>query len=257
MEEFFIICISGIAFLFPWVVFTKAKYLKTKNHLGYILRALFSITGMVTWIEALKSIGSNEATLISYLIPLFTLALAAVFKEEKINKIVFLSITLCIVIILFTLKLETLKFNLWGVSVALCSVVSWALYEIICKKQSYSEHYLSQAFYTFLFAGLMMLPYVIRNDILSKIIDHKEIGFLGALRVMNVVCLFLAYKFAPINVLAPLAFLRLVFMGIGSFILFQIIPSLSVVIASIIIVAINIYTFQIQKLRKNNANEIL
>ncbi len=248
--EFFIICISGTVFLLPWVVFTKAKYLKTKNYLGYMFRALLSIAGMVTWIEALKNLGSNEATLISYLIPLFTLALASFLKEEKINKIVFLAIILCIVIIFFTLRLEALKFNFWGVLIALCSAVSWALYEVICKKQSYSEHYLSQAFYTFLFASLVMFPYVMKNEVLSKLIEHKEIAFLGILRVINVICLFLAYKFAPINILAPFAYLRLVFMAIGSFLLFQVVPSFSMMVASVLITIISIYIFRIQKLGK-------
>ncbi|WP_039457112.1 DMT family transporter [Candidatus Jidaibacter acanthamoebae] len=249
IEEFFIICLSGTLFLLPWVVFTKAKHLRVKNYWGYILRALFSIIGMVAWIESLKSLGANEATLIAYLNPLFTLVLASLLGEEKLKQTALLAVVLCILIVIYTLKIEADKFNMWGIFIGFCSALAWSFYEIICKKQSYSEHFLTQAFYTLLFGMLIMIPYVISNNTFSKVIELEIIGMLGILRVLNIICLFLAYKFAPINILAPFGYFRLVFMAVGSFLVFHNTPALSVIFAAIIIIAINIYIFNIQKLR--------
>ncbi|MBA8666639.1 DMT family transporter [Holosporaceae bacterium 'Namur'] len=249
IEEFFIICISGTLFLLPWVAFTKAKHLRVKSYPGYVLRASFSIIGMVAWIESLKSLGANEATLIAYLNPLFTIILATLFREEKLKLTSFFGIALCILVVIYTLKIETDRFNMQGMFFGFCSASAWSFYEIICKKQSYAEHFLTQAFYTLLFGMLIMLPYAILNNTFNKVIEFEVIGILGILRVLNIICLFLAYKFAPINILAPFGYFRLVFMAIGSFLIFHNSPTLSVIFAAIIIIIINIYIFKIQKLR--------
>jgi drug/metabolite transporter (DMT)-like permease len=245
IEEFYIICVSGTLFLLPWVIFTKGKYLKTKNLKGYLLRAILSIAGMTTWIEALKNLGPNEATLISYLIPLFTVLLASVIGEEKLHPTPFILILACLIIIFLALKPEIINMD-YGLAIALLSALTWASYDLVCKKQTYTEHYLTQAFYTFIFALVLTFPFGIKAALNASPKDLLDVGILGILRVINIICLFVSYKFAPLNILMPFSYLRLPLMAFGTFLLYEKLPTTSISIAATLIIAINLYFFQLQ-----------
>ena len=126
--------------------------------------------GFLTWFKALQLIGINEATAISYMIPILTLLLSTLFTEEKLN-------ILCLVGVLisffgmYVIILPNLSEVMTSIGsiFALFSAVMWALYDIVCKLQTKTEHYLVQTFYVMFFTIIILLPFIL--------LDLDELGF--------------------------------------------------------------------------------
>lgn len=243
----FILNIVAIASFIPWIFFTKGRYLKINNikRLSYyILRTLFNILGIFSWVKAMQMIGTNEASAISYIIPILTTLLAVIFCNEKLNKKCLIAIFISLIGVYITLEINSDNFLFYGSVVAIFSSFMWASYDIVCKKQSKNEHYLTQTFYTFLFSFLLLLPLVLfYHDSPFYIRDIKLIIIAGILSPINVTILFLAYKYAPIYILMPFSYCRLIFMFIGSYFVFNVLPSSDLVIGSCLIAGSSLYVF--------------
>lgn len=115
----------------------------------YFKRSVVSVLAMLCWIEAVKHFGANPSILVLYGTPLISVLLASALAAEKLNKQCFIVSMLCYIILCTGLKTE-IKTSLYGFTMACLASILWACYEIICKKQTKTEHYLAQVFYAFL-----------------------------------------------------------------------------------------------------------
>lgn len=207
-EQFGIICLVGTFLLGPFVFLRfRNNFLQAKAGL-YFIRAALSIAGMLTWMESVKTIGSGEAMLLTYLIPILGLCLASLIKEETIQPICLLAGIICFTTIVLSLH-PTLKAVPYGLSMGILSSFSWAGYEVICKKQTHKEHWIVQVFYTFLIAAVFLLPFSISS------LQHLDasacipILSMSLLRISNIIFLFLALKWATLNWITPVSYLKL------------------------------------------------
>lgn len=66
---------------------------------------------------------------------------------------------------------------------------------------------------------------------------------IGILSVINVTVLFLAYKFAPIYLLMPFSYSRLIFMFVGSYLVFNIQPNYHLFLGAAVIALTSFYIF--------------
>lgn len=248
-------CIATLTF----AKFTNQSMLIKRNNLKfYVYRALFAFIGYTAWFAALKAITLNEATIISYMIPIFTLLLAALFCGERVHKLCFIAVVIsfCGMYIVISPEFNS-TMNVHGSILAIISSVMWASYDIVCKKQTQTEHYIVQTIYTSGFVVIMMFPIVLLDfDGLNMIFEtftvytYMAVVLMGVMASINNSVLFLAYKFAPINILMPFSYLRLIFVMIPSYLIYDQVIQYNEFIGVLIIASTSAFIFFAQRKSK-------
>ncbi len=209
----------------------------------YFGRSIATALGMLSWLEAMKSLGITESTIISYLTPILTSVLAVLFLKEKIRLNWLISLILGMIGIYFTVQSKNYNIQILGGIFALCSALSWSFYDIICKKQTKQESPFIQVFITFFLSALVILPFSIASWMNMNFIDIAWILMLGILSVISVFSLFMAYTLAPVSHLMPHSYLRLVFAIIAMYIIEKQLPNFSTLIGAAIIIIANLFLF--------------
>lgn len=247
IQVFFLVSLFAAAFFLPWIILNKIKFLGLHNIKQYCLRAIFNVIGMITWIEALNNLNLNQATAISYIIPIFTTILAIIFCNEEFNLKCFTAITASIIGMYIIIAPSNVGLFSYGTTIAILSSLIWACHDIVCKKQASTEHYLTQGFYLFVLTSIFLAPFawIIWQPL--NINNLYYIILLGIVSATNVIVLFLAYKFAPIGLLMPFSYCRLIFMAFATYILFNHTLAWNTVLGSIIICSASAYIFYQQQ----------
>ena len=239
----FLITSVGAFLLLPFILLLKINLKLTKySFVLHILRAIFNCSAITSWILALKNLGANEATAVCYTIPIFTSILACFFCKEKLDYRCVLGICFGVIGTLIILK-PSFSVNHVGALYAIISAFSWACYDIVCKKQTKTEHYLRQVFYNFLFSTLILLPFAIFNWRDINLVHLVYISIISILSATNVVVLFLAYKLAPLILLMPFSYLRLLFMSVTTYFLFEEVLSNNTILGVILISCASAFVF--------------
>jgi len=205
----------------------------------YFARAAISFIAMQMWVFAIKYIGINEATALSYTGPFWVFLAARYLIGEMFNwkSLAAICINMVGVLIILHPSLEDLSFV--GVGASIGSILLWVLYETICKKQTSTQHYMLQTFYVCAIATIIIAPFAFSQ---WQAIDYQTWGILlllAALGVLNVTSIFIAYSFAPMMIISPFSYARLVFTAILTSWLYQTMPHTEVFIGSAIILAAN------------------
>lgn len=207
----------------------------------YLSRAAISFVALYLWTYAISNVGLSEATALGYTGPLWVFLSAFYIIGEKFNLRSLLAILVNLIGIIIILE-PTMESVTWqGVSASLGSTLLWVIYETICKKQTQDQHYMMQTFYVCLFASIIIAPFAFLEWVT---VDLKIWGILflvAALGVANVTSIFLAYFFAPMIIISPFSYARVIFTTIFTTWLNNTMPSIHVFIGSAIIVAINFY----------------
>lgn len=204
-----------------------SNLIKFKYYKQYLFISVFNMLGLITWYKSLQLIGANEATAITYITPIFTIILAIIFCGERLNYRCFVGIIISFCGMYFIINPKFhLNLSICGVIMAILASMMWATYNIIFKKQTQTEHYLMQTLYILFFTALLMLPYVLYNyyDFKLILMSYKTILIIlvmGVMTAMNNIVAFIAYKNASINMLMPFSYLRLLFVAVPNYILFD------------------------------------
>lgn len=251
VQIFFLIAVGCIILMLPFMVYTKRLNIDKVFSKYYLFRSLFNIAGMVSWIEALNRISANDATAVSYMTPIITSLLAVVFCGERFNYKCAFAILIGFVGAYIVIVPDSYNMVSQGGMIAFISSCMWACHDIVCRKQTVSQDKYSQTFITFLYTTVISFPFALSSwqpfdsfDLMVAIVG-------SIISIANVTVLFLAYKYAPINILMPFSFLRLVMMTVANFILFgETIKSRTLLGASIIIVAALFVVFSMNRQEK-------
>lgn len=217
---------------------TKNKF-KVHSIKSYLYRAATNAIGVPIWMQSLKLIGANEAMGIAQLSPVFTSTIAVLVLKEKIkiNWIIALTLGLCGVFVMLyggpsQTSIEFSSDYVKGIFFAFISAICFSMYNIICKVQTnVNDDYFTQAFYCFLFATLIAVPFAIPG---WKEVTTEEMFWAlasGVIGVLSVVTLFLSYKFSSVVRMSPHSYLRIIFTAITMYLLKDELPSQTLVIA--------------------------
>jgi drug/metabolite transporter (DMT)-like permease len=134
-----------------------------------------------------------------------------------------------------------------GVGASLGSILLWVIYEVICKKQTTTEHYMLQSFYVLVIGVIIMLPFALIQWQPTNSRDWVALSLLAALGLTNITAIFIAYLFAPMMVISPFSYARLVFTALLTAWAHNVIPHINVFIGSMIILIVNFYFAYINK----------
>lgn len=75
----------GLAFMLPWLMRAGLAALRTTRHRDYVVRAVITYVGMISWFFALASLELAVATALIFTVPLFTVPLAGLVLKERIG----------------------------------------------------------------------------------------------------------------------------------------------------------------------------
>jgi len=182
-----------------------------KEFLLYLARAVVNFVAVSLWIYALQTLGINEATALGYTGPFWVFIMAQYFIGERFSAkiLALLFVNIAGVIIIVHPKIMNMHWH--GMAAALCSILLWSLYEVICKKQTATQHYMLQTFYFMAISSLVMAPFAFNAWQVVSLPEVSMLVLIALLAVTNITIIFIAYSFAPLTVLAPFSYSRLLF----------------------------------------------
>jgi drug/metabolite transporter (DMT)-like permease len=219
-------------------------FIPPKSLLLYLLRSFIHFAALFCWIYALKELGVNEAIALSYTTPIWKMLLASSLLQEKWSKKNIFIILINSLGVLIILQPKLNDITMLGLAAGFLSKILWSIYDIICKKQTVTEHYITQSFYSHLFSALISLPlalYMWKTVSLHDLLGVSIIAFCG---VINIIILFLGYQKAPIIFLIPYEYARLIFASLLSYLLNDIVPTYNLFIGSAIILVVGVYCYK-------------
>ena len=242
-QVFFIQLLTGSFISFILLKIMKVPFQKNNNirdYLLYFARAVTNLIALKLWIHSLIHLGINEATAISYSSPLWIIFMARFFLAEKLapNILILLALNLIGMLIIINPKLDNI--NIYSAFSALGAIIFWCMYEVICKIQTSKQHYLQQTFYFMSISTILLLPFAINNWSIIPINLFPYLFLASFLAVINITVIFLAYSLAPMVLLAPFGYMRLIFTAILSSIFFNTTITPHIFIGSAIILTTNL-----------------
>ena len=99
---------------------------------------------------------------------------------------------------------------------------------------------MAQAFYVFAISALISAPFAIKGVMNAANSDIINALYFAPIRFATIVTLFLSYRFASINILMPMGYLRLPIMAVMVYFSMGKMPSISTAVCGLLIVAVNI-----------------
>lgn len=205
----------GLLFLSVFMLLRKNwQAFKVKISVALFLSGVFLALGVLFYISAIQVTTLANAVFVLYLGPLIAAILGHVFLNEKINifkaALVLLAFvgTLCLLEFNFSLDKADINGTLFSFAAAIC----YAFSIISNRKIAPSISSFSRAFYQFLFAGLLLLPFAIGKMNLQALYDDGlwllAIGFFHGFIALSLMTLSLrylqGYEYATVSYLEPI-----------------------------------------------------
>lgn len=231
----------ALIIVLPFLLKSGLNSFKTTRLKLFWLRAIIGVIAMIIWFEAISMTSLPKATALSFTSPIFTIIVAVFFLNEKLTLLRVLSVIIGFIGVLIIIRPGFVSFGL-GSYMVLFSTLLWSFAAIIIKKLSETETPLLIVFYMNLMMLILVAPllYVYWQDI--KISDLKWLFLLGLTSNMSHYALAKALSLADISVIMPFDFIRLIFVSIFSYILFNDITTIYDIIGSLVILIIVFYT---------------
>lgn len=156
-------CVFAAIIFWIVVAFMPKEHVERKDLLVLLFGGLlgFVISQTLT-AEALKFTTPVYYSLVASLTPIAVLILAALFIHESVNGMKILGVALgiagALLMVYTSWKSGAGKDDLLGISLAVLSVLTWAVYLIITRKVSAKYTAVTQMKYFFLISAVVMLP---------------------------------------------------------------------------------------------------
>lgn len=232
-----VICVFYLKIIGQKIHFSISR----RDFFFYTVRAAITFVAMKLWVYAMQYIGITEATALSYTGPFWLFMAGRYLIGESFSWSSFIAIVANMggVFMILQPKLDTINWQ--GVCASLASILLWVLYETICKKQTSNQHYMLQTFYVSLFGSIMMAPFAFYEWVPVSMDVFGGLILLAALGVANITSIFIAYSFAPMVVISPFGYARLVFTVLLVAWTQHTIPGINVFIGSALILGVNSY----------------
>ncbi len=199
------------------------------SHKLQFARGLLLILSTMSFFYAIAQMPLAESLALLYIFPILSIVFSIYFLKEKINGKQWFAILLGFVGIVIVLQPKGEVFNV-GLYYALFSGLLMAGYTVLTKAVSSDSHPVSSSIYTGCI-GILLIPLVpgftFPGIHLTHILLAAAMGFSAAI---GHYFLFSSLTKSPASVVAPFAYLEIVFASIAGLILFDDMLSLSLII---------------------------
>ncbi|MFN7038608.1 MAG: DMT family transporter [Alphaproteobacteria bacterium] len=244
-QIFFIaMCIRVLIFL-PVLFSKKTINLSIHNYKFYFIRSILTTCGLILWFYTLSITPINEATIVSYTAPLFTILLAHLILKENLS-IKYLTVTL--LGFLGTIIAVHAKFSSFnsGFLLAFITTIIWALTNIVSKIQATNEGIYSQMFYNTILMAIFSMPFAIQYWQPLNFSNFSLLFLIALFFLVNNISLTLSFKYGDLVIVSPFEFSRLIFSYILAYFYFNETMDIYKILGSIVILITSIYLIRLE-----------
>jgi S-adenosylmethionine uptake transporter len=201
------------------------------GHLGRVLCSTLSLSCNYAAIAALPL---TLVTVIGFTRPFVILGLAALLLGERILRRHWISSAICFASMVFIVSPGSMSWD-WGLLAALGTVVFGSLSVIQTRRLTGEHAVVLMVFYTLGLAVLTAVPAFLvwvtptPSDIPSFLI-------IGVLAQVGQFCFLRSHQLAEASILAPLSYIVIVFSSIADYLYFGIVPTISLIVGSFVII---------------------
>lgn len=215
-----------------------------------MFRGVLTCGAMILWNIGLSEENLFSATLIGFTIPFFVLLLSAFILKEQITSDKIITCVIAFMGILIghfdgtSMKIVLNQYLIFG-------ALSFALIDVLNKKYIRESSLISTMFFVFLGCFITSL---IPTVVYWKPISLKDIFTLLVLSLGTILILYTllkSFSLLQASTVAPLRFIELLFSSFYGFVLFDEIPSMWLIIGSVVIL-LSIIIYSTQQATKEN-----
>lgn len=205
-----------------------------------ILRALCLMAAICGFFIAVGLMQLADAITIGFVAPLMITALSVIFLKEKVRPSHWAAIVIGFVGVLIVVQPGSGLFN-WTALVPLGAAVCVAIYQTLTRPISQSlgpNTVLFNATWIGLIASSLALPFFWVTPSFEAVLYLLAAAGLGG---MAHFCLIKAYQWAPASVVAPFAYIELIYASALGFAVFGDIPEMHTLLGGLVIAASGLY----------------
>ncbi|WP_237152500.1 DMT family transporter [Oryzibacter oryziterrae] len=218
--------------------------LHTDNPLGHVRRAVVGTVSMFTWFMGISYLPLPDATAISYSGPLFGVVFAALILREKVRIYRWTAVLVGFVGVMIVLseQITALEAGLSGAraigaALVLTSAVFAALAMVTVRELTASETTGAIVFYFSSSAAVFALTTIPFGWLVPRPMDAAIMVLAGLAGGVGQVLMTQAYRLAEASVVAPFDYANMIWIVLFSYLVFGDLPTLTVVIGSLIVIA--------------------
>ncbi|MEM8814019.1 MAG: DMT family transporter [Pseudomonadota bacterium] len=211
------------------------------NRLGaHLLRAFFGSYGGAAVIHASASMPIVDATAISLLQVVFLIVFGVLLFKERIGRLHWLAIVLCCAgaTIVMISRGAFRSFDtayLIPAGFALTGALFVALETVLIKTLSHSDKALTVLVHVNVFGLVLTMPIALMTWQSTHLVDNWPFVLLGPIAITAQYMVIRGYRMADVSVVGPIDYTWLIFAALIGLVFFQEIPTLGVVMGSVII----------------------
>ncbi len=215
--------------------------MRTKHWRLQCLRGLYIVCSLSLLFTGLTWLPLAEATLISFTAPLFIIALAGPILKESVSLRMWIVVIVGLCGALLVIRPGSSLFQ-WASLLPLAGAVFFAMFNIVTRQIGAADSVATTSFYTFGFGALALAlaqPIVWTTP---TAVSLAQIAAAGAMGMMAHLLIALSIQRAPVSIVAPLNYVRLIWALSLGYWWFGEIPDLLSVVGAILIISSGVYT---------------
>ena len=214
MRNFF-----ALVLLLPFVLKNIDRIAKTNHIKMHLIRGLVGLVGMLLWFYVITLMPLSEAVAITFIVPITTTIAAMFFLHEKVDKKIWISLTIGLIGVLIIIRPGFREFKI-AYLLALLIPFVWSFSNILIKKMVATEKPETITLYLSFVIFILSIP--IAAPYLKPILFPDLCWFLLLGLVSN--CSYIAgaicYSKTDVSTVQPFDFTRLIFTAIIAYFAF-------------------------------------
>jgi len=227
--------IVGLLLIAPLIWRYRSDVFSSKQMKGHIGRVLCSTLSLSCNYAAIAALPLTIVTVIGFTRPFVILGLAAIFLGERILPRHWISSIICFASVIFMVNPSSMSWD-WGLLAALGTVVFGSLSVIQTRRLTGEHAVVLMVFYTLGLAVLTAVPAAL-VWVWPAPSDLPNFLIIGLLAQVGQFCFLRSHQLADASILAPLSYVVIIFSSLADYLYFGIVPTLSLIIGSLAIVA--------------------
>lgn len=231
----------ALFFFLPNFISSSGAIFQTKNLKMHFLRGANGAFSMMMWFFAISMMPLSESVSLTFIVPILTTIAAKFFFGEKISNKVFIACAIGLVGVLIILRPGFKEFS-FGHFLVLGAVILWSISNLLIKQIAKTEKPTTIVAYMTFFTFIISAPFGLFYIKSLNLISFIWFVLLAALAVLAQILLADAYKKAPLSVLQPFDFSRLIFASLIAYFFFNEKLDFFVFLGASIILAAIIYS---------------
>ena len=222
---------------------TGERLVATPNPGAVSLRGMFLLLSTMLNFTALNYLPLTMTSAIMFTGPLWITLLSVPMLGEQVGVRRWLAILIGFCGVLVVTRPWTGAVH-WAAALSLGAALCTALYSILTRRLAGRDSTISQQFYAALLATVGVGPFALADWVWP----HSAAGWtafalIGVFGWLGHQLLIIAHRFAPVSVLAPFNYVKIVYMAVSSWLIFSQPPDLWLLVGASIVVASGLYVW--------------